>query len=363
MSQLESIVRSTLWMVLIAAIGAGEANAERRVALVIGNSSYSNVASLPNARTDSEAVAAMFKAASFDVVTIRNNVGIGPMRRAIGDFAEVASDADIAVIYFAGHGVEIDGTNYLIPVDARLARDLDVEDESVSLDRLFRAVEGSRRLRLIILDACRDNPFLASMKKSVASRSITRGLAKVEPMVGDTLVAFASKAGSVALDGDGKNSPFTAALVNHLTVPGLDIRIAFGRVRDEVVVATARKQEPFVYGSLGGQTVALVSLPEKKPQVSTAPVSVVPSANSLPAVVAAMMPNSARSLQNAVAYDAAQGHKAFAVSPGSGTWRRTAMEYTRNVGEEVLEGCQLAYGKPCALVAVDGTVLAEAAGG
>ena len=135
----------------------------------------------------------------------------------------------------------MDGTNYLIPVDAILQRDTDVEDEAISMDRLLRILEPVKRLRLIILDACRENPFTRSMKRTIASRAIGRGLAKVEVVNSDTLIAFSAKAGSTALDGDGKNSPFTTALLNHLATPGLDLRIAFGQVRDDVLKATANR--------------------------------------------------------------------------------------------------------------------------
>jgi formylglycine-generating enzyme required for sulfatase activity len=181
------------------------------------------------------------------------------MRRAIGDFSDTAADADIAIVYYAGHGIEVDGVNYLIPTDAKLARDFDVEDETISLDRVLRAIDSARRLRLVILDACRDNPFAQSMKRS--SRAIGRGFARVEPTTPDTLVAFAAKAGSTASDGDGANSPFTAALLKHIATPGLDIRIALGQVRDEVMETTRPRQEPFVYGSLGGRVVSIVDAP------------------------------------------------------------------------------------------------------
>ena len=161
-------------------------------------------------------------------------------------------------VYYAGHGIEVDGTNYLIPVDAALQRDTDVYDEAISLDRILQAIEPAKKLRLVILDACRDNPFGQIMKRTLASRSVGRGLAGVEPGESNTLIAFAAKGGSTALDGDNRNSPFTLALTHHLTVPGLELRKAFGLVRDEVMNATANKQEPFVYGSLGGADVVLV---------------------------------------------------------------------------------------------------------
>ena len=182
-------------------------------------------------------------------------------RRALRDFADRARDADIAVVYYAGHGIEVDGANYLIPVDAKLERDTDIYDEALSLDRILIAIEPAKKLRLVILDACRDNPFAKTMKRTVASRAIGQGLAKVEPTSPNVLIAYSAKAGSTAADGDGQNSPFTAALSRHIATPGLDVRRAFGFVRDEVLKTTGNRQEPFVYGSLGGEDVPLVPAP------------------------------------------------------------------------------------------------------
>jgi uncharacterized caspase-like protein len=251
-------------LLILAAAHPTSASAERRVALVIGNSTYQNVPKLLNPVNDARAVATLLKNAGFDVVESRSDLGIAAIKRAIRDFSGVVLDADIGVVYYAGHGIEVDGTNYLIPVDAALERDIDVDDEAVSVDRVLKGLDPVRRLRLVILDACRDNPFTRTMKRTIASRSIGRGLAKVEPTTSDTLIAFAAKAGSTALDGNGKNSPFTSALLKYLAAPGLDLRIAFGRVRDDVMKATSNQQEPFVYGSLGGDVVSLVPAPEPK---------------------------------------------------------------------------------------------------
>jgi uncharacterized caspase-like protein len=237
---------------------ASQALAEKRVALIIGMSKYQQVPQLENPARDAQAVAALFKKANFDVVDSRHDLGIAELRRAIREFSEISRDADISVIYYAGHGIELNGKNYLIPTDAKLLSNFDVEDEAISLDRLLEALEGVKRLKLVILDACRDNPFAGAMKRVVATRSVGRGLAKVEPTTSDTLIAFAAKAGAVANDGDGLNSPFAAALVKHIAEPGLDLRLAFGRVRDDVLKATGNRQEPFLYGSLGGDTMALV---------------------------------------------------------------------------------------------------------
>jgi uncharacterized caspase-like protein len=250
---------------------AGSAQAERRVALVIGNSAYKNVTRLANPANDSAAITKMLKDAGFDVVDAKRDLNNTEMRRAVRDFTDTARGADIAVVYYAGHGIEVDGTNYLIPTDAVLERDLDIEDESLSLDRIMKAVEPVKRLRLVILDACRDNPFAKTMKRSVGSRAVSRGLAKVDPQMSDTLIAFAAKAGSTASDGDSRNSPFAAAIVKNVSTPGLDVRLAFGRVRDEVMRTTNGKQEPFVYGSLGGAELSLVPAPATPAPVVAAP--------------------------------------------------------------------------------------------
>jgi uncharacterized caspase-like protein len=239
-------------------LGCGPALAEKRVALVIGNSAYQKVAKLSNPANDASAVAAMLKASGFESVESKLNVPANELRKTLREFAAKTRDADVAVIYYAGHGIELDGTNYLIPVDATLETDGDVLDETVALERVLFAVEPAKQLRLIILDACRDNPFAKTMKRTMASRAIGRGLAKVEPTSPNTMIAFAAKAGSTASDGDAKNSPFAAALIEHLPKPGLDLRRAFGFVRDDVLKSTGNKQEPYVYGSLGGNDLPLV---------------------------------------------------------------------------------------------------------
>lgn len=237
--------------------------ADKRVALIVGNSSYQAVPQLPNPSRDASSVAKMFRDAGFDSVEIQLNVGNLEFKRAIRKFEAMADHADIAVVYYAGHGLEIGGTNYLIPVDARLASDRDADDEAIPLERLVSSADGARRLRLVILDACRDNPFVTTMRRErkVATRGVTGGLGKVEPTSTDTLIAYAAKAGSTADDGDGQHSPFTTAVLKNLTVPGLDVRLAFGRVRDDVLKMTSSRQEPFVYGSLGGGNVSLVPAP------------------------------------------------------------------------------------------------------
>src|SRR3954471_3992144 len=261
------------WLLAAAAIVlvSEPALAEKRVALVLGNSAYQNVAPLTNPVNDSSKMAATLKQAGFDVVDSRRDLPAAETRRALRDFADRARDADIAVVYYAGHGIEVDGSNYLIPVDAKLERDTDIYDEAFSLDRILIAIEPAKKLRLVILDACRDNPFSKKMKRSVATRAVGQGLAKIEPTSPNVLIAYSAKAGSTAADGDGNNSPFTIALAHHLTTPGLDVRRAFGFVRDEVLKTTGNRQEPFVYGSLGGEDVPLVPAPVRAAPAAAAP--------------------------------------------------------------------------------------------
>src|SRR6516225_4821827 len=243
------------------AIWADRAFAERRVALIIGNSNYQNAPILPNPERDARGIADMFQKAGYEIVTTAFNVGSLDFKSTIRKFEDAVTDADIAVIYYAGYGLNIHGTNYLIPIDAKLTSDRDANDETITLEQLVESVHSAKRLRVIIIDACRDNPFARIMKtERMASFS---GLAAVEPNSIDTLIAYAAKSGTTAQDGGGDHSPFAAALITNLFVPGLDIRLAFGRVRDEVLKKTGLMQEPFVYGSLGGGNIALVSAPSQ----------------------------------------------------------------------------------------------------
>ena len=178
--------------------GWASAQAEKRVALIVGNWAYAHISGLPNVPNDAAAIAALLKTARFEAVDVVHNAGVADLRRALKAFAGKAADADVAVLYYAGHGIEVGQTNYLIPVDARLATDFDIEDETVPLDRLLQAMEPARRLRLVLLDACRENPFLKSMKRTVATRSVGRGLGRVEPAATNTLIAFATKPNAVA---------------------------------------------------------------------------------------------------------------------------------------------------------------------
>ncbi|MCW6508295.1 tetratricopeptide repeat protein [Lichenifustis flavocetrariae] len=229
--------------------GAGD---ERRVALVFGNSDYSAVEALPNPKRDAESIAAALRNEGF-VVTMAVDATKAQMVASLREFETDADRSDWALVYFAGHGLEMGGRNYLIPVDAHLANDRDVDDEAITLDRIENAVAGAGKLRLVLLDACRNNPFVAHMQRTAGiSRSINRGLKSVEPDSG-TMVVFATRAADTAEDGNTDHSPFAAAFLKELRTPGLEVRRLFDTVRDDVLDATDHHQMPFSYGSLSSR--------------------------------------------------------------------------------------------------------------
>ncbi len=259
---------------LVFVVGAFTASAHakgKRVALVIGNSAYEHTTQLANPKNDAEDVAEALSIIGFDVTKV-DDANFSKMRKALRDFGRKSQGSDIAMVYFAGHGMEVDKRNYLIPVDAQLVSDQDVEYEAISIELLNRAVAGAKNLRMILLDACRNNPFVSNMERSNSTRAIGRGLAPVEPQHG-TLVSYAAREGTTAADGEGRNSPYTKALVSHIQEPGLDIRFLFAKVRDSVLEATSGAQEPFMYGSLPGKEIYLVpgETPKPKPSADKKP--------------------------------------------------------------------------------------------
>jgi len=227
----------------------------RRVALVIGNSTYSNAPVLANPARDAEDVAGALQRLGFQSVVLETNLGREKMIDALRTFARQAQSADWALVYFAGHGMEVGGVNYLVPVDANIESDLDMPFAAVPLDQVLNATDRARKLRLVILDACRNNPFANKMTRtaSVSSRGVVdRGFARIEPDAG-TLVVYAAKDGQTASDGDGPNSPFTTALLKNLARPGIEVRRLFDNVRDDVRDVTRQRQQPYSYGSISGR--------------------------------------------------------------------------------------------------------------
>ena len=222
----------------------------RRVALIIGNTNYRFASALLNPGNDAQLLASTLRNAGFQEVMVRTDLDREGTIRTLREFSRVADSADWAVVYYSGHGIEFGGINYMVPVDAQLKVDRDIDLETIDVGKVMSAIDGARRLRLVILDACRDNPFASQMKRTIATRSLGRGLAQLEPTVG-TLTVFAAKHGETALDGTGSNSPFVEALVKRINQrPAIEIRRLFDFVRDDVLTNTNRRQQPFSYGSL-----------------------------------------------------------------------------------------------------------------
>jgi tetratricopeptide (TPR) repeat protein len=236
----------------LTAQGPGSVNAGRRIALVIGNGAYRNVHPLDNPPRDAKLIAASLKDLGFQTVTLSNDLTRDKFFETLRAFASDAEKADWAVIYYAGHGFEIGGVNYLVPVDAKLAEDKDAEKEAVALEQMIAAVGGARKLRLVMLDACRDNPFAPTMKRTMAVQLVDKGFSDIEPSSG-FMVVYAAKHGETALDGDGTDSPFATALARDVREPHVEVRKLFDIVRDDVWTATRHVQQPFTYGSPPGR--------------------------------------------------------------------------------------------------------------
>jgi tetratricopeptide (TPR) repeat protein len=251
--------------VSVPAAASDAKNQGRRVALVIGNSAYQNAPTLANPQHDARAIAATLQAVGFETTLISDG-SHDQIVDALRAFTIQAASSDWAVVYYSGHGMEMNGVNYLIPVEARLATYRDIQSETVPLDQVLGAAYGAKKLRLVLVDACRNNPFAPQVREAPAevvatarpvatgastTRSVGQGMAEVK-VSGATLVVFAAKNGQTALDGDGANSPFAVALTQRIATPNVEINKLFRLVRDDVMEATAGRQEPYTYGSLPG---------------------------------------------------------------------------------------------------------------
>lgn len=237
--------------------GANPAMAAERVALVIGNSSYAKATELKNPRNDAEEIAKLLTRFGFRVLK-GIDVDQFNMRILVRAFTKEIKDAKLALFYYAGHGLQVGRSNFLLPVDAELKEEADLDFEAIKLGFILQQMERTKRTNIILMDACRDNPFAANLARNMGTRSssIGRGLAPLETGVG-TFVGFATQPGNVALDGQSANSPFTKAIIKHLAVPGLDIGVLMRRVREEVIAETKGKQVPWSNSSLVGDSVVL----------------------------------------------------------------------------------------------------------
>ena len=252
--------------------GAGtDADSGRRVALVIGNSAYTGTSPLVNPENDATDMAEMLGGLGFQVI-LRLDADEDTMDNALSELEVQSAGADMALVFYAGHGMELDGLNYLVPVDARLETASAVARETIMLDSVLGATLGART-RIVILDACRNNPFARSMRDARSRNVRSGGLAAVSTGPGSgLLVAYAAAAGDVAADGDGRNSPYTKALLQHLESPALDVRLMLGNVGAAVRESTGADQQPFIYTSLAGEHLLM---PGDRPiEVPTPPVDI-----------------------------------------------------------------------------------------
>jgi uncharacterized caspase-like protein/uncharacterized protein YraI len=282
---------SALFAVAVALAAAMPAEATKRVALVMGNSAYVNAPPLPNPRNDAQAMSATLTDLGFEVITGLDLDREG-MEDAVDRFGKAAEEAELALVFYAGHGIQVAGENYALPVDARLRSERDLR-RAVPLSWLVAEAGRANRLGLVILDACRNNPLAEEMKRRMGATrafAVGRGLARLEDAPTNTLIAYATSADATAEDGVTQNSPYTTALLEHIRTPGLEVRQLFGRVRDTVLSETNGGQTPFTYGSLGGDAIYL----GPPPDVATLPAPTAP--NTLQPVVPIQPPRVDESL-------------------------------------------------------------------
>ena len=228
-------------------LGRGEAYADRRIALVVGNSKYNDVnLALPNPSNDASDMAATLMRLGFDV-TIAVDATTGEMDRALRRFGDLASTADVSLFYYAGHALQFQGNNFLMPVDAKLEDEVDLNRNTVSDEQIRKALDRSNGIKILILDACRNNPLADRFKRSASGSTrgveLTRGLARIDKAQG-MVVAYAAGAGQVALDGNARNSPFTGSLIHWMQEPAIEISTMMRRVTNDVLDVTHGQQRP-----------------------------------------------------------------------------------------------------------------------
>lgn len=248
--RLVGLTFSIMAMVILTAVPA---LAERRLALVVGNSAYRNTPDLVNPKNDASAMAEALQGLGFKVIR-GIDLSADGMRQTVRKFAGALQFADVALFYYAGHGLQVNGQNYLVPIDAKMTSSLDLEFEATNVQVVIDLMEREAKTNLVFLDACRDNPLARTLARGLgASRSttISQGLARIESGIG-TLIAYATEPGNVALDGDGMHSPYTAALLKHIKTPGLEVGRMLRRVRRAVLKKTKGKQVPWEHTSLVG---------------------------------------------------------------------------------------------------------------
>jgi formylglycine-generating enzyme required for sulfatase activity len=274
-------------IVLSVGVGAsGVVSAAERVALVIGNSAYRNAEELPNPKNDATAIAEALTRTGFEV-DLRTDLDQLGMQHAMRDFGLKAEAAEVALVFYAGHGVQVAGENYLLPIDAALERERDLLYEALPLNLVLGEIAQAQKLGLVIVDACRDNPLAEQLRRSlgpIRSRLVGDGLARMENLPSDTMIAFATRPGEVAVDGADVHSPYAAALLEHIEEPGVELNLLFRKVRDTVLINTAYRQEPRTYDALGAEPFYFIDpKPNQRPQLArVAALEVLDDAGSTP---------------------------------------------------------------------------------
>lgn len=262
-------IACVVFLALLSAAGARAETAEKRLALVVGIGAYEFATALPNPPNDAKAMGDALIDLGFEVYSV-----LDPDKRnletTLRDFGRKASEADLVMIFFAGHGVQVNGRNYLVPIDAKLEDPRDLPYDAVPLELFLGAMSEAKVAGITIIDACRDNPFVDRLSaRADGSTEVKAGLSRVDDVPSGTIIAMATRANGVAEDGNGEHSPYTTALLQELKEPGVELRLFFGKVADTVKAMTKNRQEPYVAGTLGGTPVFLNPLPPNRMPVAT----------------------------------------------------------------------------------------------
>jgi hypothetical protein len=373
----------------------------RKVALVVGVSHYEHAAALAHTLNDANDLSAALKQMGFDVETVSDPTR-GLLEAAVRRYGERSVGADVSVFHYSGHALEASGRNWLLPSTMKLNSERDLPFEAVDLGMVLGQTEGAARVSITFLDACRENPFGLGLTAS-NRRLASQGLAQVDLGATGALIAFSAAPGQVAYDGDGRNSPFTAALLKYLQTPGLEIRAMLSRVTKEVSKATGGKQRPWENSSLEGDfyfvppTAGTGGAPSDSvmnPNVealfwdsiktSMEPADYRAYIEKFPNGVfvklaqnrlAALLGGTsalALQLRNRLAafslnekdvedttqtYLARPFHKALAAT-FNGAWRMSGRDNPQIASENAMEACQIYFNRPCSLVAVDESIIA-----
>jgi hypothetical protein len=281
---------TTFLTFVLMAFGAAPASAGSRLALVIGNAKYANAPKLENPANDSADLAAALRNVGFEVIE-QQDASRESMTKAVREFSSRLRGTEVALFFYAGHGMQMNGENYLLPVDADIQTPADVRFNTVNLTDIQQEMEGSGRANIIILDACRNNPFADRLAQS-GRAAPSRGLGRIDAAGEGSLIVYSTQPNNVALDGAGRNSPFTAALLKHVVTPGIEVRQMLSRVRGDVLSATERRQTPWDSSSLTGD-VYLAGAPSSQAPIA----AVAPSPPPAPTATTSVAPDASRKQQ------------------------------------------------------------------